>query len=115
MEVSTQVLLLLWFQSILYTSQHEVAVIFGGINNKESDLPSVEIFTSHLDNSCANDLSVNSEEVGHLFAYDGAMQKMAGLYLDNFGVFLCGGVRGSSGIANCSLDEYNKKMELDKV
>ena len=86
-----KVFLFLLFHKRPYTLQHEVAVIIGGLNNINTDSEKlvVEIYTSQF--SCASDLTSDSEDIGELFAYDGYNKNMAGLYLDNIGIYLCGG------------------------
>ena len=79
----------------------EVAVVLGGRNNSL-----VEIFTDRED-SCVTHLDL--ETWSSLFKYSGAEQHAAGVYVDNDGIYVCGGgtnVNGPSPTYHTSC-EYN--------
>ena len=63
--------------------RREVAVLLGGRNNSL-----VEIFTDRED-SCVAHLDL--ESWSKLFEYSGAEQHAAGVYVDNDGIYVCGG------------------------
>ena len=67
----------------------EVAVVLGGRNNSL-----VEIFTDRED-SCVTDQDL--EIWSSLFKYSGAEQHAAGVYVDNDGIYVCGGGTGLTG------------------
>lgn len=107
--MSIKLFVFLFFHNTPSTLQREVAVIIGGLNDikTDSENPVVEIYTSHL--SCTSDLSSESENIGELFAYNGYNKKMSGLYLDNIGIFLCGGqnqTQGPDPKTVCAFYEY---------
>ena len=76
----------------------EVAVIMGGKSEAGTEHFEVEVYTERSD-SCAKDLhGLQAEEV---FDYIGASTNAAGLYLDNLGLFVCGGMNLGVPDAEC--------------
>ena len=69
----------------------EVAVVLGG---RQDSL--VEIFTDRED-SCVAHLDL--ESWSKLFEYSGAEQHAAGVYVDNDGIYVCGGATDMEGPA----------------
>ena len=61
------------------------------------------MFTDRVDSCVNNPHALNTKEI---FNYPGPSTNTAGLYLDNLGLFVCGGLRGGVAEAGCYYHLY---------
>ena len=88
-----------WFVLVLFKQRlvqgWEVAVIIGGEDNKGAEHSDVELFVGQ-NHSCS--------PYGNLATYSGAATHMAGVFVPNVGIFVCGGKK--NGLSNASCQYY---------
>ena len=63
----------------------------------------VEVFSDRIDSCVNNPHALNAKAI---FNYPGPSTNMAGLYLDNLGLFVCGGLRGGVAEDGCYYHLY---------
>jgi hypothetical protein len=96
--VKSLICLILINQRTILCLISEVVVIIGGKYENGTEQFDVEVFTDLPDSCAVNLYNLNAKEV---FNYPGPSTNTAGLYLDNLGMFVCGGLRSGVPETGC--------------